>query len=91
MTSKLKCGFWGIKPSPAYVREPEGNGCVERFFRTLKEQLLWIRTYDTVAELQDELESFRHRNNNGWLVEKHGFKTPAATREALAAGVQEAA
>lgn len=83
--------FLGIKPSPAYVREPEGNGCVERFIRTLKEQLLWIRTFDTVAELQDALASFRHQYNNGWLVEKHGFKTPAATREALATGVQEAA
>ena len=32
--------FLGIESSPAFVREPEGNGCIERFFRTLKEQLL---------------------------------------------------
>ena len=29
--------FLGIASSPAFVREPEGNGCVERFIRTLKE------------------------------------------------------
>jgi putative transposase len=29
--------FLGIESSPAFVREPEGNGCVERFIRTLKE------------------------------------------------------
>jgi putative transposase len=29
-----------MESSPALVRQPEGNGCVERFFRTLKEQLL---------------------------------------------------
>jgi transposase InsO family protein len=28
--------FLGIEPSPAFVRQPEGNGCIERFFRTLK-------------------------------------------------------
>jgi transposase InsO family protein len=26
--------FLGIEPSPAFVRHPEGNGCIERFFRT---------------------------------------------------------
>ena len=40
--------FLGITSSPAFVREPEGNGVAERFIRTLKEQLLWVRTFDTV-------------------------------------------
>ncbi len=29
--------FLGIASSPAFVRAPEGNGCAERFIRTLKE------------------------------------------------------
>ena len=33
-------GFLGIESSPAFVRAPEGNGCAERFIRTLKESLL---------------------------------------------------
>ena len=32
--------FLGIESSPAFVRAPEGNGCAERFIRTLKENLL---------------------------------------------------
>ena len=32
--------FLGIRSSPAFVREPEGNGCCERFIRILKENLL---------------------------------------------------
>ena len=36
-------GFLGIESSPAFVRAPEGNGCAERFIRTLKENLLWVR------------------------------------------------
>ena len=27
----------------AFIRPPEGNGCAERFIRTLKENPLWIR------------------------------------------------
>ncbi len=37
--------FLGIESSPAFVRAPEGNGCAERFIRTLKENLLWVRTF----------------------------------------------
>ena len=32
--------FLGIVSSPVFVREPEGNGCAERFIRVLKENLL---------------------------------------------------
>lgn len=42
--------FLGLRSSPAFVRAPEGNGCVERAIRTLKEQLLWVRTFETVEE-----------------------------------------
>jgi hypothetical protein len=40
------------------VREPEGNGCAERFIRTLKEYLLWVRSFATVAELAAALGEF---------------------------------
>ena len=48
----------GIESSPAFVRAPEGNGCAERFIRTLKENLLWVRTFDTVEELRQALLGF---------------------------------
>src|SRR3954462_5318986 len=38
--------FLDIESSPAFVRAPEGNGCAERFIRTLKENLLWGRTFE---------------------------------------------
>ena len=40
--------FFGIESSPSFVREPEGNGVAERFIRTLKENLLWVRSFDTM-------------------------------------------
>ena len=37
----------GDEASPSFVRETEGNGVAERFIRTLKENRLWVRTFDT--------------------------------------------
>jgi hypothetical protein len=59
-----------MESSPAYVRQPEGNGCIERFFRTLKEQLLWIQTFPSLAELRQALIDFRHRYDQHWIVER---------------------
>ena len=33
------------------VREPEGNGVAERSIRTLKENVLWARSFETIEEL----------------------------------------
>jgi transposase InsO family protein len=73
--------FLGIGSSPAFVRAPEGNGCAERFIRTLKENLLWVRSFDTVEELRAALLEFRDTYNSTWLIERHGFKPPDAVRQ----------
>ena len=72
--------FLGITSSPAFVREPEGNGCAERFIRTLKENLLWLKTFDTVEELRLALHEFQRQYNETWLIGRHGYKTPAQVR-----------
>ena len=77
--SELK--FLGIESSPAFVRAPEGNGCAERFIRTLKENLLWVQTFDTVEQLRQALLEFRQTYNSTWLLERHSFRTPDAVRE----------
>jgi transposase InsO family protein len=79
--------FLGITSSPAFVREPEGNGCAERFIRTLKGQLLWIERFETVEALRLALLAFKDRYNREWLIERHGHQTPAAVRAAFAANV----
>jgi putative transposase len=72
--------FFGIESSPAFVREPEGNGCAERFIRVLKENLLWVRRFDTVEELRLALLAFRQTYNQSWIIERHGYRTPAQVR-----------
>jgi putative transposase len=73
--------FLGIESSPAFVRAPEGNGCAERFIRTLKENLLWLRHFETIEELRQALLDFRETYNTTWLIERHGFVSPAAFRQ----------
>ena len=83
--------FLGIKSSPTFVREPEGNGCAERFIRTLKENLLWVRSFNTIEELRIALLEFKELYNNQWIIERHGNKTPAQVREEQLNTVQKAA
>ena len=70
----------GIEASASFVREPEGNGVAERFIRTLKENLLWVRTFDTIEELRTALVEFARYYNETWLVARHGYRTPAQVR-----------
>jgi len=75
--------FLGIASSPAFVREPETNGVAERFVKTLKEQLLWVQHFETIEQLRLALLAFRHRYNHAWLVQRHGYRSPAAVRADL--------
>lgn len=83
--------FLGIEPSPAFVRQPEGNGCIERFFRTLKEQLLWVRRFHDLDELRAALIEFQQRYNEHWIIERLGYRTPAQARRDSQVALQAAA
>src|SRR5271166_7119291 len=78
--AEIKC--LGIEASPSFVREPEGNGVAERFIRTLKENLLWVRTFSTIEELRTALIEFARHYDRTWLVARHGYKTPDQVRAA---------
>ena len=83
--------FLGIRSSPSFVAAPDGNGCAERFIRTLKEQLLWVEPFETVQQLRLPLLAFKDRYNQKCLVERHGHRTPAAVRQALSPSTGAAA
>ena len=46
----------------------------------VKENVLWVRSFDTVEELRQALLDFRETYNAKWLIERHGFKPPSALR-----------
>jgi putative transposase len=72
--------FLGIESSPSFVRQPEGNGVAERFIRTLKENFMWVHTFDTIEDLRRGLQDFVAHYNATWLVARHGYRTPNQIR-----------
>ena len=54
-----------------YGRQPQ-----KRFIRTLKENLLWVRAFDTIEELQVALQKFKDDYNEQWLIQRHGHRSP---------------
>jgi len=73
----------GIRPSPSYVGEPECNGIMERWIRTLKEECLYLHDFQTLEEARQVIREFIEAYNREWLIERHGHRTPADVRQAL--------
>jgi len=72
----------GITDSPAFLGEPETNGCAERWIRTLKDQCLWAQLHDTIDELRQAIAGFIDRYNSSWLIQRHGHRTPREAYQA---------
>ena len=75
--------FHGFTPSFAFVGEPETNGVVERFNRTIKEQIIHGRTYRNRAELAAAVATFVTLYNREWRLEKLRYKSPLEARLAF--------
>ena len=72
---------WGIATSYAFISEPETNGVAERFFRTLKEQVIYGRIFRNIEEVRLAVSAFVKQYNAWWLVEKRGYLSPNQARE----------
>lgn len=70
----------GIRPSPSFVGEPECNGVMERWIRTLKEECLYLHDFATLEEARQVIGEFIEHYNGDWLLERHGHRTPADVR-----------
>lgn len=75
--------FWGIAPSFAFIEQPQTNGVAERFFRTLKEQVIYGRAFRTIAEVRQAVGDFVKQYNQSWRIEKNGFLSPEQKRATL--------
>ena len=72
----------GMTISPSYVGEPECNGVMERFIRTLKEQCLYLHRFATLEAARERIAAFITRYNHEWLIERLDHRTPAQARAA---------
>jgi len=73
----------GIKHRYTRPYRPQTNGKVERFWRTLNEDLLEGTTFETVEELQDELQQYLLYYNTARPHQALQGKTPLETLQLL--------
>jgi len=73
--------YWGIRPSFGLLEEPETNGVVERWNRTLKEQAIYGRVFRSLADVHAAVDEFVERYNQDWRLEKLAYRTPLEARE----------
>ena len=55
---------------------------IERLFRTLKDQAIHGRIFQTIDDVRNAVRAFVARYNAEWLVEKNGYRSPAEMRTA---------
>ena len=70
------CSDLGIKQAFTSYNNPKGNADTERFFRTMKEELLWLREWENPMELIDEVGEWISEYNESYLHSSLGYKTP---------------
>jgi transposase InsO family protein len=57
------CDEWNLLHTYAPVGRPTGNAVVERVIRTLKEEVVWLRDWESLDELRAALEAWVKRYN----------------------------
>lgn len=67
----------GIAAAHSRPFHPQTNGKVERFHQTLKKHLRGLPAAETIAELQAQLDTFRHIYNHERPHRSLGRRTPA--------------
>ena len=72
--------FLGIEMSHAFVRSPECNGCVERFNRTIEEEVFGINTFVTLEEAERVIAKFIDDYNRSWILHRLHLQSPIEYR-----------
>jgi putative transposase len=71
---------WGINPSFAFIEQPQTNGVAERFFRTLKEQVIYGRIFRNTEDVRQAVAEFVEIYNHAWRLERLGYMSPVEFR-----------
>jgi putative transposase len=82
---RAELSWLGITHSPSFVGEPQCNGVIERFMRTLKEQCVWLHRFETLDQARTIIGAFIERYNQQWLIERLDHRTPAVARREMLA------
>jgi len=66
--------YLGLGNSPGFAHEPETNGVIERFFKTLKLECLWVERFKDADHARSVIGEWMETYNTEWLIERHGHR-----------------
>jgi transposase InsO family protein len=75
------CRELGINQAFTSYNKPKGNADTERVFRTMKEELLWLREWASPFALADALQKWISYYNGSYLHSALGYKSPNTFEE----------
>ena len=68
--------YWGIRQEYIPSGKPDWNGVVERFFRTLKQECVWLHKFESFEQAEKIISQWIDNYNNNRLHSSLGYKTP---------------
>lgn len=71
----------GIEQIFTSYNNPKGNADTERMFRTLKEEMIWTREYQSIGQLEKALGEWIKYYNTQYLHSSLGYKPPVQMEE----------
>lgn len=74
------CEEWRLDHTFAPIGRPTGNAVAERIIQTMKLECIWLRDWESAAELQAALDAWRHKYNHQRPHQALAWLTPAAKR-----------
>jgi transposase InsO family protein len=74
------CTRWRIAHTYAPVGRPTGNAVVERFIRTLKEELIWLRDWNSADELRAAIATWLEHYHHHRPHQALNWQTPMERR-----------
>ena len=73
-------GQAGVAGEYTGYNAPDDNAYVERVFRTIKEELLWLNQYDTMTEAHAAVEAYMRYYNEERIHSALNYRTPGSVR-----------
>lgn len=70
------CNLLGIEQIFTSYNNPKGNADTERMMRTLKEELIWIKEWQSHQSAEEALSIWIKDYNENYLHSAHGYRSP---------------
>ena len=64
---------------------PKGNAETERMMRTMKEELLWLKDWKNLEEIEQSLRHWQKDYNENYLHSSIGYRAPQEIHQIRAA------